>query len=550
MRVWVAGAAIAAVGCVLGGCSADMADEQGGPNSIMPPVGSAGMSAAGAMVPTAPVSPPMAGAGAAGIGGTSGAAGTSGMAGAGAGAGMSGAAGSAGVGAAGSGGAMQGVDPAAITLSAIAANGTIGLEWPRVSGATGYRLYWSTSPGVTPQTGQAIEVQDAAYVHRGLDNGTAHHYVVTSLLGSGEGPASAEISATPAGEWVLEALGSGDFHDIVTGARVPRVPIEERVHVLLLPSGYLAEELSIFHDHAAHDPDEPSNDVDRWVDEVFAIDPYSTFREAFVVWYLPRASSAHLGEGGTAFGQGADTASAPLWEALDGEGPDAFAFPPTGSTLNYVASFLLFDPARGRAGVSGHATSCRHPSSQSLRIGCAFGVGHAHEFTHAFANVRDEYLENDNPLRQGDETSNVVGTNRCDELPWAHLLEGRGINDTSGLIGAFGRPERGYHAEFACRMNGTHDNGEYWCAPGDERYTSLTLRPDHLCNWCREITAYQVFRKTGVLAGSQSFESWKSMYRMPFWDTYGVFVPDGPIPQEAVCNRGEPGTPVYEACIP
>jgi hypothetical protein len=43
--------------------------------------------------------------------------------------------------------------PAEITLQAIAGNGTVGLDWTRDSAARSYRVYWSTSPGVTPQTG-------------------------------------------------------------------------------------------------------------------------------------------------------------------------------------------------------------------------------------------------------------------------------------------------------------------------------------------------------------------------------------------------------------
>ena len=39
---------------------------------------------------------------------------------------------------------------------------------------------------------------------------------------------SNEAMATPGGEWALEVLGSGDFDDIETGARVPRLPIERR----------------------------------------------------------------------------------------------------------------------------------------------------------------------------------------------------------------------------------------------------------------------------------------------------------------------------------
>jgi hypothetical protein len=514
-------------------------------------VGVNGNAGTAPITPATPGQPSTAGVGAAGAAGMNGAAG-GGAAGA---AGMSGAAGmgAAGMGAAGMGGSgvppsPVGVEPSEITLSTLAANGTVGLEWSRVLGATGYRVYWSMSPGVTPQTGQAIDAPEPAYVHRGLTNGTQYYYVVTSLLASGEGPAAPEASATPGGEWVLEQLGSGDFNDLA-GGRVPRVPIAERVHVLLVAEGYLASELGIFHDHAQHNLEDPSNDVDRWIAEVFNLVPYSGLREAFVIWYMARASNTHIDGGDTAFGDDAEPAAGPLFDALDASGPDAFPFPLTADAQNYAASFLLFDPGRGRAGVSGHATTCRHPTDTDLRIGCAFGVGHAHEFTHVFSQVRDEYMENDNTARQGTETSNVVPTNMCAELPWAHLLEGRGINQTPGLVGAFGRPERGYHSEFLCAMNGTHENGQYWCQPDDEQYTTLTLRPQRFCNWCRELTGYHIFRRTGILPASDPFATWTSMYQMAFWDTFGFFVPET-VPQLVECNRGETGTPVYEACMP
>jgi hypothetical protein len=178
---------------------------------------------------------------------------------------------------------------------------------------------------------------------------------------------------------------------------------------------------------------------------------------------------------------------------------------------------------------------------------CAFGVGHAHEFTHAFSDVRDEYLEDNNTRTEpGNEWSNVTGTNRCEELPWKHLLFGRGINDKTGeLVGAFGRPERGYHSELKCHMNGTHENGKYFCTAG-----MLTLRPSRLCNFCRELTAFRVFFRSGLLAGSvqQAFGTWKAMYRTPFFQRFGFSVPT-PVPQTVRCE-GEAERPVYEACMP
>lgn len=513
-----------------------------------------------------------AGTGGAGAGGSAGA-GTGGTSGSATGGAASGGAATGGVGGSATGGVggvggvagSGGVDPNAITLGAIPANGTVGLEWPRVAGATGYRLYWANTAGVTPGTGQAFDVTDATYVHRALTNGTPYYYVVTALTAAGEGPASNEVTATPGGEWVLEELGAGDFDDIVTGARVPRIPVAKRIHVLLLPEGYLSTELSIFHDHAEH-AGQRRNDVDRWVDEVFGKDPYSHFRSAFVIWYLRRASTTHVGGGNSAFGilmsggsvGDTNAAAAPLWAALDDQGSDAFPFPPTAfyagggrRAKNLVASFMILDPDNMRAGFSGRATTLQSPGGQRLNAG--FARGHAHEFTHAFANVRDEYMEDNNSATGNtSEMSNVSGTNRCDDLPWSHLLAGRGIHATQGLVGAFGRTERGFHSELGCHMNGTHDNGAYWCSAGDERYPDgLTLRPNHFCNWCREIISFRVFERSQVLAElSDSFPSWSRMHRPRFFERFGFQVPEGPIPQTLSCNRDRPGKAVFEDCVP
>src|SRR6185436_15988847 len=106
----------------------------------------------------------------------------------------------------------------------------------------------------------------------------------------GESAPSAEVSATPSGEWVLEEFGNGMFDSIVTDAPVARVPIAQRVQILLFAEGYLSTDLPTFHAVTTHDGAR-NNDVDRWIDEVFAIEPYSMFKQAFMVWILPRASA-------------------------------------------------------------------------------------------------------------------------------------------------------------------------------------------------------------------------------------------------------------------
>src|SRR5690606_703835 len=110
-----------------------------------------------------------------------------------------------------------GVPLSELALTAVPGNGTIGLEWPSIAGATSYNVYWSNAPGVTPSSGTPLLNVPRGFVHRELSNGQPYYYVVTALLPEGESAPSAEISATPDGEWVLEQLGTGDFDDVLTG---------------------------------------------------------------------------------------------------------------------------------------------------------------------------------------------------------------------------------------------------------------------------------------------------------------------------------------------
>jgi hypothetical protein len=497
--------------------------------------------------------------GSAGVGGASG--GNAGSAGSGGSGGVAGAGATAGGGSGGSGdgggaAGTGGAPPGAFDLVAIGANTTIGLEWNAISGAESYNVYWSANPGVTTQTGQRVPVTAPNWVHRGLTNGSAIHYVVTAISGGSEGAPSSEASATPAGEWVLEEFGTGVVLDVRSANTLPKIPIEKRLHILLFGEGYTAADLPVLHALTSHDGNR-ANDVDRWVDLVFGIEPYKTFRQAFVVWYLPRASGAHIG-GDTAFdvpviegpGVGQVTADGETarqaWEAIA-----AFRYPPTdfggpssGTARNVVTPFLMFDPARGRASVSGRATSLRNPASTNQRVSACFGVGHAHEFTHAFSSLRDEYLEDDNTApTQWSGTANVVGSNSCGELPWQHLLSGGTINPgRDQLVGAFGRPQHGYHSELLCLLNGTHDNAAYYGGDG------LLRVEDRMCNFCREITAFRVYQRASVLAsGDAGFMSWTQEYRSAFFSRFPFAVP-AVVPQTNNVRNPSQGTAVWEAC--
>jgi hypothetical protein len=119
------------------------------------------------------------------------------------------------------------------------------------------------------------------------------------------------------------------------------------------------------------------------------------------------------------------------------------------------------------------------------------------------------------------------------------LLAGGAINPSVGdLVGAFGTSEIGYHPEFRCQMNGSHDNGVFY--GGDDN-----LRVDRFCNFCRELLAFRVLEHTRVLADTaSSWSTWIASYRTPFYDRHGFSVPTT-VPQE-----NSLGEPRYEACVP
>ena len=487
--------------------------------------------------------------------------------------GMATAGGALGTGGNGTGGASVGVAGAAtagtggvppnpgfdalLGTTALAANRSVGVEWNAVEGATSYKVYWAE--GAAPNNASmSFEVMAprATFVHRALTNGTVYQYAVTAIVGGQESALSPPAIATPTGEWVLEELGSGIFDDISTGTSVPRVPVAKRAHVLMFAEGYTTADLPTFHSDADHDGERES-DVDRWIDYVFSLEPYKDFREAFVVWQLPRASMTHFDGGNTAFmvpvtgsATGAISGTAETatraWEAIGTlpVKPTDFGAEGFASARTHVAAFLLYDAARGRAGVSGRMLGLRNPAEGSQRIAAAFGVGHAHEFTHAFSNLRDEYVELDNNSPNTSATSNVVGTNVCSELPWTHLLAGGAFNaSTQELVGAFGTPAQGYHSELICLMNGTHDNATVYGGSG------LLRDDDRMCNFCREMTAYRIYSRTGIVEDDEAgFAIWKSTYRPKFFERFPFQVPPV-VPQTNNVQNPTQGMPHYNACM-
>lgn len=445
---------------------------------------------------------------------------------------------------------------AQLLATALAANRSVGIEWNVVAGATAYKVYFAEGAAPTSaSTSAEVKAPHASFVHRSLINGTVYHYAVSAIVGGRESKPSPAVMATPSGEWVLEEMGDGQFDDVSTGKLVARVPLAKRVHLLLFAEGYQQADLKIFHDDADHAATR-KGDVDAWIDYVFSVAPYKDYREAFVIWQLPRASTTHFDGADTAFmvpvasGQigsvsGTSEIATRAWSAIGllPVQPTDFTATTFGNGRTHVASFLLYDAERKRAGVSGLTTSLRNPARTSERIAAAFGQGHAHEFTHAFSGLRDEYIELDNSPPNTSDTSNVVASNQCALLPWQHLLAGGAYNAaTESLVGAFGTPEQGYHSELLCLLNGTHDNAQHYGGNG------LLRDDDRMCNFCREVTAYRIHSRSGVLTDDRAgFLVWKSAYRAKFFERYPFAVP-ATVPQTNNVQSPGQGMAVYEAC--
>lgn len=96
-------------------------------------------------------------------------------------------------------------DAAPLFLLGRAGDGEAVVEWRGCPVATGYKLFYSTSPGVTEQSA-ALPGVSSPYRHGGLNNGTTVYYRVAAVLGGTDGPLSNEVALTPLGA-VCKASG-------------------------------------------------------------------------------------------------------------------------------------------------------------------------------------------------------------------------------------------------------------------------------------------------------------------------------------------------------
>ncbi len=442
--------------------------------------------------------------------------------------------------------------------AAVAGRAEVGLEWEPVEGALDYEVLWSTERDPRVGRGERIEGAQPGFVHRGLEPGVEVHYRIVARSAEETSRPSKKVSATPGGPYGLLRFGTGRVVDCAEG-EVVAVPIERRIHTVVCAEGYLEEELAA----GAFD-----RDVESWEQDVFTVWPYDELREAFVVWTLATPSAEHVSatnpqRADTAFlvpltkdGRGIHS-SVPLggdtarrvWEALaDFPFPSEEFYPRGGQTSliakNLLVALLVLDPARGRSGLSGRARRLENPRDSGERISASIAHNRVHELSHALARLQDEYLDHaqtlgaDLPRKPTSAViSNVVKDPSEEQLPWRHLFVGGEINpDVEALVGAFGDPRIGYHSEFKCLMNGTHDNADFYGGRGN-------LRVRRFCNFCRELMFLRIYERVGILDDTgRSLETWTRRYRGPFYELHGFAVPD------TVPQQNSEGKPVFQDC--
>jgi Lamin Tail Domain/Fibronectin type III domain/NHL repeat len=96
--------------------------------------------------------------------------------------------------------AAAGAPPAPTGVTAVSGDGTASVSWSSVSGASGYNVYESTTPGSeNPNTASPVctETTETTCDLTGLANGETYYFVVTATDSSGASAPSTEVSATP-----------------------------------------------------------------------------------------------------------------------------------------------------------------------------------------------------------------------------------------------------------------------------------------------------------------------------------------------------------------
>jgi hypothetical protein len=94
-------------------------------------------------------------------------------------------------------------------------------------------------------------------------------------------------------------------------------------------------------------------------------------------------------------------------------------------------------------------------------------------------------------------------------------------------------------------MNGTHDNGAYYCA--GESLNTLVSRFLQLLPRAHRVPCHVAHPGPAAAIESAAYQVWKRTYRQLFFTRFGFSVPN-PLPQTVACQAG--ARTVVEDCVP
>ncbi|WP_379316564.1 RCC1 domain-containing protein [Paenibacillus puldeungensis] len=84
-----------------------------------------------------------------------------------------------------------------VHVTAAAGNGKATIKWDAVPGATGYKIYQSTTSGSYGAEPVTVAGSEYSYEATGLTNGTTYYFVIKATNEGGDSPSSSEVSAIP-----------------------------------------------------------------------------------------------------------------------------------------------------------------------------------------------------------------------------------------------------------------------------------------------------------------------------------------------------------------
>ncbi|GFO69042.1 hypothetical protein GMLC_26210 [Geomonas limicola] len=114
-----------------------------------------------------------------------------------------------------------GVPAPPATVVATAGNGVVRVSWSQLSNATGYDVYFASSPGVSTSSSSMLNLGGSFADVTGLQNGTPYYFRVVAHNSKGSSPLSNEVSATPSPAGIFlstDLVGTWRFNALVSGA--------------------------------------------------------------------------------------------------------------------------------------------------------------------------------------------------------------------------------------------------------------------------------------------------------------------------------------------